>query len=78
MGSYNSKVFGRTLHDLRKERKFSQEVLSSMAELTRSHLSNIENGKVNPGIDTVWTLAECLGVPTSELLRLAEESMKQQ
>ena len=41
---YNSKTVGQIIGRLRTERGVSQEVLSGLAGIARSHLSMIENG----------------------------------
>jgi transcriptional regulator with XRE-family HTH domain len=36
---------------------------------SRSYVSNIENGKTNPTLETISKLAKVLGVSTTELLK---------
>lgn len=77
MKEYSSKAFGRTVQRIRKEQKLSQETLSSAVGVTRSHLSNIENGKVDPGIATVWRIAVNLNMEPCELLRLVAKELSE-
>ncbi|MBR2055142.1 MAG: helix-turn-helix transcriptional regulator, partial [Clostridia bacterium] len=41
---YDYVITGRLISKLRKERGLSQEVLSGLAGISRSHLAMIENG----------------------------------
>lgn len=70
---YNSQITGRIIRDLRRQRGWSQEVLSSLAGIARSHLSEIETGEKNANVDTLWRIAEALGIRMSELMRRVEE-----
>lgn len=70
---YNSQITGRIIRDLRRQRGWSQEVLSGLAGIARSHLSEIENGEKNANVDTLWRIAEALGIRMSELMRRVEE-----
>ncbi len=70
---YNSKVTGKVIHDLRCRRGISQEVLSGMAGISRSHLSMIETGEKCANVDTLWRIAEALDMRLSALMRLVEE-----
>ena len=74
---YNHRITGQLLGLLRTQRGLSQEVLSGLAGVARSHLAMIENGSKNPSVDTLWRIANALDMPLSELLRLVEaESAK--
>ena len=73
---YNSQITGRIIRDLRRQRGWSQEVLSGLAGIARSHLSEIENGEKNANVDTLWRIAEALGIRMSELMRRVEEDNK--
>ena len=70
---YNSQITGRIIRDLRRRKGWSQEVLSGLAGIARSHLSEIETGEKNAAVDTLWRIAEALGIRMSELMRRAEE-----
>ena len=70
--TYDYKRTGRVIRRLRAERGLSQEVLSGLAGLCRSHLAEIECGRVSPGVETLWKLAGALDMPLSELFRRVE------
>ena len=47
----------------------SQENLARLARVNRSHMSDIETGKTEPGVWTVIRIAGVLGTTSSQLLR---------
>ena len=70
---YNSKAFGIVIARLRVERGLSQEAASGLSGIARSHLAMLENGRKTVKLDTLWRIADTLGVRASELVRLVEE-----
>lgn len=46
--------------------------LARRADVAKSSLSQLEAGRGNPGIETVWALATALGVPFSALIEAPE------
>lgn len=54
---------GKKIQELRTKNGFSIRKLSSIAGITPSMLSQIENGQVNPSINTLRSLASALGAP---------------
>lgn len=75
---YNSKIMGMVIGRLRVQRGMSQEVLSGLACMARSHLAMIETGAKNPKVDTLWRIADALGISLSELFRMVEEESLRQ
>lgn len=69
---YNHRITGQVIGLLRTQRGLSQEVLSGLAGVARSHLAMIENGSKNPSVDTLWRISDALGMPLSELFRMVE------
>lgn len=63
----NSEV-GKTIRALRKEKGLSQDVLSGLAGIARTHLTMIENGSKQANFETLWRLATALGLRPSELV----------
>ena len=61
---------------LRKKRKLSQEVLSGLAGMERSHLGMVETGGRIPNMYTIWRIADALDMRPSELVVLIEEEME--
>lgn len=72
---YNSKIVGQVIGFLRVQRGLSQEELSGLAGIARSHLAMIENGRKNANADTLWRIADALDMRLSDLIRMAEQEM---
>ena len=68
---------GRTIRKLRTEKNMSQELLSGLAGIARSHLSMIETGSKLPNLETLWHIAQALGRKPSELIEEIEKESKQ-
>jgi len=49
------------IKEYRRKKKMSQEELAKRAQLSRPHLSNIENGEAQPTIEVAMRIAEALG-----------------
>ena len=52
----------------RTRRRLSLSQLAALAGVGKSTLSQIESGKANPSMETLWALATALGVPFGELV----------
>lgn len=72
---YNSKAFGAVIARIRAEKGLTQEALSGLAGIARSHLVMVENGRKTVRLDTLWRLAEALRIRASDLIRLTEQEM---
>lgn len=73
---YNHKITGQIIGILRTRRGMSQEVLSGLACIARSHLAIIENGDKNANVDTLWRISAALGMRLSDLIRLVEDEIE--
>lgn len=69
-------ILGKTIRTLRKKRGISQDVLSGLAGIARTHLTMIENGTIHANIDTVWKIALALNLHPSELFEIVEKNMQ--
>lgn len=65
-------ALGNAIRCARRERGLSQEVLSGLAGIARTHLAMVENGTMRPTIETLCKISQALGLRASELLALAE------
>lgn len=61
----NAAEIGRRLRDLRGARGLSLRQLAKLIGASPSLLSQVENGKVTPSVDTLYLLAGALGVPVT-------------
>ena len=68
-----AKIVGAILRDDRRKKGVSQECLSGLADIGRTHLSMIERGTRKPTLDTLCKIADALDVRASELIRMMEE-----
>ena len=69
----NSKIIGNVIKNFREERKLSQEVLSGLANIDRSHLSKIELGLRSPTVNALYKIADALNIKASDILIAAEK-----
>lgn len=65
---FDNSAVGKTIRALRKEKGLSQDVLSGLAGIARTHLTMIENGSKQANFETLWRLATALGMRPSELV----------
>ena len=70
---FSYEVMGQTIKALRRERRLTQEVLSGLAGIARTHLTMIESGTIHANIETVWKIAQALDMRPSELFLRIEE-----
>ncbi len=68
MQSESAKL-GKNLKRIRTEKGMTQGDIVRALGVSRSFVSNVENGKTNPTLATIAKLAKALGVPTEELIR---------
>ncbi len=73
--NYDYRVTGQIIGRLRVQREMSQEALSGLAGIARSHLAMIENGRKRANVETLWRLAAALDMRMSELMRMVEDEM---
>ena len=70
---YNRCIAGQVIGRLRTSRGMSQEVLSGLAGIARTHLTMIENGNKSANVETLWRIASALDIRLSELIFMIEE-----
>lgn len=63
------KTIGANVRAYREERGLSQGDLATLAEVDRSYLNQLENGKRNPSIGVLRKMAKVLHVTVSDLTR---------
>ena len=73
--SVQSKIVGRVIQKIREQKGLSQEVVSGLADIGRTHLSAIERGQRKPTLETLFRLAEALDMPASEIVRQIEKEI---
>lgn len=69
---YDYREMGMLIRKLRKEHALSQDVLSGLAGIGRSHLAMIESGRKNASVETLWRIADALDMRMSDLFKRYE------
>ncbi len=71
----DSKIVGKVIADFRERKNISQEVLSGLADIGRTHLSAIERGIRKPTLETLYRIATALNVKMSDIIIEIEKEM---
>ena len=69
-------VVGSVIQQIREEQHKSQELISGLAGIGRTHLSAIERGQRKPTLETFWRISEALNLKPSVLLARIEEEVE--
>lgn len=69
-------LVGRVIQRFREDRKKSQELVSGLAGIGRTHLSAIERGERKPTLETFCKISEAMGVKPSILLAAIEQEIE--
>lgn len=77
MIEFDNTAVGYVVRKLRKERGLSQEVLSGLAGMARSHIAMIETGDKKANFETVWKISNALNIRPSTFVQLVEEQIMQ-
>lgn len=75
---YNHFITGRIIRELREQRGLTQEVLSGLAAVSRSHLAEIETGHTNANVETLWKISEALDMKMSDLIQMVEQAIERE
>lgn len=65
-------IVGQAIAEFRKRKGLSQEVLSGLADIGRTHLSAIERGERKPTLETLYRISNALNVNMSEIVKEIE------
>jgi len=68
------KLVGRNFERLRKEKGFTQEQFAEASGFTQQYVSDLERGRRNPTVISLFHLASALGIEPIELLRPDEQT----
>ncbi|MGN1026231.1 MAG: helix-turn-helix domain-containing protein [Faecousia sp.] len=61
-------LVGDVIARFRQRKGITQEVLSGLADIGRTHLSAIERGERKPTLETLYRISSALDVPMSEIV----------
>lgn len=73
----DAKIVGNVLSDYRKKKGLSQEVLSGLADIGRTHLSAIERGERKPTLETLYRICNALDIKMSDVVKEIENRIKE-
>ncbi|MBR0939545.1 helix-turn-helix domain-containing protein [Bradyrhizobium jicamae] len=68
------KLVGRNFARLRKQKRFTQEKFAEVSGFTQQYISDLERGRRNPTVVTLFELASTLGVSHVDLVLPDEEA----
>lgn len=68
-------VVGRVLQRFREEKRMSQELVSGLAGIGRTHLSAIERGERKPTLETFFKIAYALDTRPSMIMQAIEAAV---
>ena len=72
----NAELVGQVIQRKREQKKLSQDVVSSLAGIGRTHLSAIERGERKPTLETFFKIAEALNIRPSILMAEIEAELE--
>ncbi len=70
------KIVGRVIAAFRARKNMSQEVLSGLSDIGRTHLSAIERGERKPTLETLYKISCALGVNMSDIVGEIEQAVR--
>ena len=63
------KLVGRNFEKIRKEKGFTQERIAEISGFTQQYVSDLERGRRNPTVVTLFHLANALGINHVDLVQ---------
>jgi len=72
----NAELVGQVIQRKREQKKLSQDVVSGLAGIGRTHLSAIERGERKPTLETFFKIAEALNIRPSILMAEIEAELE--
>lgn len=68
----SAEIIGNVLRELRDSKGLTQEQLSGLAALDRTHYSKLERGLRSPTIETLFKIAQALDMKPHEIIKVIE------
>lgn len=69
------KIIGKFIGDKRQDKGLTQVEVAEMTGLSRNYISDIENGRYMPSVDSLFKLASCLNLDLNSLLKMTEKQV---
>lgn len=73
----DSTLVGAVIAEFRQKRGLSQEVVSGLAVIGRTHLSAIERGERKPTLETFFRICSAMNVPASSVMAEIERKIRE-
>lgn len=70
-------IVGRVLAEYREKKGLTQDILSGLAGLDRTHYSKLERGLRSPTLDTLFKIGQALDVPPHVIVKAIEDAHRQ-
>ena len=71
----NSVIVGKAIAAFRERKGITQEVLSGLSDIGRTHLSAIERGERKPTLETLYRISRALDVKMSTIVIEVEKEL---
>ena len=71
----DARIVGRVIQRFREKKGLSQDVLSGLADIGRTHLSAIERGERKPTLETFYRICIALNIKPSDLFSAIEKEI---
>ena len=71
----DSVIVGEAIAYCRKRKNLSQDVLSGLSDIGRTHLSAIERGERKPTLETLYRISTALGMQMSDIVKEIEKRL---
>ena len=71
-------IVGQVIQRVREEKQMSQELVSGLAGIGRTHISAIDRGERKPTLETFYKLSLAMGIRPSALLKEIENEVELQ
>ncbi len=78
MIEFDKYAVGKAVKRLRLEKGLSQEVLSGLAGMARTHIAMIESGSKQANFESIWKIALALSMLPHELVEEIEKQAQNQ
>ena len=72
----DSVIVGDVIARFRSEKGITQEVLSGLSDIGRTHLSAIERGTRKPPLETLYRISNALDIPMSTIVIAIEAEIE--
>lgn len=71
----NTQIVGQVLTQFRERKGLTQDILSGLAGLDRTHYSKLERGLRCPTLDTLFKIGQALDLPPHRIVQAIEEAL---